>query len=116
LTDDTVYAYSASKGGTLLGSAVESDGTATITLDPGKLSSAGGRVYISVKSVGANESPRTAVTYTSEKSTVLTNASVAVTNNYYSEQTAYRRWNGRYHRHFGGRDRRRYIYLQDLVG
>jgi trimeric autotransporter adhesin len=87
-TGDIVKVYSSLSGTIMLGSGTETGGTATITLNAGVLSAGGGKIYISVTSVSANESSRTTFTYDSEKSTAPLASSVTVTNNYYTESAA----------------------------
>jgi hypothetical protein len=86
---DTVKIYTSLKGTVAIGAFTadddDEDETESIDLAPGLLNSGGGKIYVTVKSLTANESARTSVTYTSEKSTAPVAGNVDVTNNFYSE-------------------------------
>lgn len=79
---DTVRIYSAAKGGELLGSGTAgSAGTATVSIDAGKLLAGGGKIYVTVTMPNTNESARTAVSYSPEpKALPLSTAVIRVEN------------------------------------
>jgi len=82
--DDTVNVYASSTSTTPINSdKAASDGTASVSIVAGTLSSSGGRIYVSVTSSGANESSRTAITYAKEaSSSALAVSDVSVCNYY----------------------------------
>lgn len=62
--NDVVKVYDAAEGGNLLGSATMSSLKSSVVVDIPQLGTSSGFVYVSVKSVGKTESPRTAASYT----------------------------------------------------
>ncbi|HWP80841.1 MAG TPA: hypothetical protein VN446_09405 [Candidatus Acidoferrum sp.] len=84
-TGDTVTGYAAKTGTDVLFTYVKESGSDSFTLSSDVLSDDGGKIYVSVRTLGAGESARTAVTYPAAKAQTLKAASVTVTNNYYSE-------------------------------
>lgn len=86
-TDYVVTVYSALTGTTVIDSGTVGDGETTIefTLPAGKLSSAGGKIYVSVKYPLSNEGPRRMVIYASEKTPTPDAKTVTIVNNYYIE-------------------------------
>lgn len=79
---DIVKVYSAATGGTELGNAtVASEQTsATITIE--QLGAKAGKVYVTVKKTGKNESPRAIAPFTSETSIAPKATNIVVTNNF----------------------------------
>ena len=79
---DIVTVYSASTGGTVLGSAtVEAGHTSAVIVNP-QLGTGAGSVYVTIKKEGKLESTRTAKAYDSETSTAPSNSYIKVVNNY----------------------------------
>ena len=63
---DVVKVYSAASGGTLLGKATVSAAKTDVTISMSLISSTAGTIYVTVSSIGKQESVRTAKTYTAE--------------------------------------------------
>ncbi len=79
---DVVKVYASSTATTPLGTATVASGETSATVSIDQLGEAAGKVYVSVKESGKNESTRTAVSYDSQKTAAPTATTVTVTNNY----------------------------------
>ncbi|MEH6937381.1 fibronectin type III domain-containing protein [Bacillus sp. JJ664] len=79
---DTVTVYSAATGGTVLGSAVVETGETSKTIMIPQLGTGTGSVYVTVKKDGKLESSRTAQTFTSETTAIISTSYITVLNNY----------------------------------
>jgi hypothetical protein len=78
---DVVNVYSAVSGGTAIGTATVASDATSATVSVTQLGTAAGTAYVSLTSIGKNESARLAVTYTSETSAALVATAITVTNN-----------------------------------
>jgi hypothetical protein len=81
---DLVKVYKTATTATVIGTVTADDVSESFELIANGLTYAAGKVYVSVRSPGENESARTAVSFTSEKTTAPTASSVTVVNRFYS--------------------------------
>ena len=79
---DLVKVYSASTGGTLLGSGTVENGQTSVTIAIPQIGAGTGSVYVTIKKDGKQESTRTALSYTSETSVAISTSTITAVNNY----------------------------------
>ena len=79
---DTVTVYSASTGGTVLGSTTVEAGQTSAVVVISQMGTGAGSVYVTIKKEGKLESTRTAQSYTSETTVALSSSYIKVVNNY----------------------------------
>ena len=79
---DTVTVYSASTGGTVLGSTTVESGQASAVVVIPQMGTGAGSVYVTIKKEGKLESTRTAQSYTSETTVAPSSSYIKVVNNY----------------------------------
>ncbi len=79
---DIVKVFTASTGGTELGTATVASGQTSVSISINQLGTAVGKVYVTVKKTGKIESPRAIAPYTSETSIAPKATNIVVTNNF----------------------------------
>lgn len=85
---DVVKIYKTLTGTELYAEATSAGTSLEITLDAGKLSATGGKIYVTVKAEKANESARATITYDTERSAAPAAKDIKVTNNFYDVDTS----------------------------
>ena len=79
---DTVTVYSASTGGTVMGSTTVEAGQTSAVVVISQMGTGAGSVYVTIKKEGKLESTRTAQSYTSETTVAPSSSYIKVVNNY----------------------------------